>query len=73
MFIAGRRFDDLANKVRLDGYALVDLRAEYQITPELRLQARLENALDEEYETAYLFNQPGRAVYLTLRYAPKLP
>ncbi len=73
LFVAGRRFDDLANKVRLDGYTLVDLRAEYDITDELRLQARLENAFDEDYETAYLYNQPGRAFYLTLRYTPTLP
>lgn len=69
LFVAGRGFDDLANRTRLDGYTLVDLRAEYAITPALRLQARLENVFDEEYETASLFNQPGRAAYLTLRYA----
>lgn len=70
VFVAGRRYDDLANKNRLDGYALLDLRAEYRINPALRLQASLENALDEEYETAYLYNQLGRSVYLTLRYQP---
>ncbi|MTW21591.1 TonB-dependent vitamin B12 receptor [Allochromatium palmeri] len=69
LFVSGRRYDDLANKNRLDGYALLDLRAEYRINPALRLQARLENVLDEEYETAYLYNQLGRSVYLTLRYA----
>jgi vitamin B12 transporter len=69
LFVAGRRYDDLANKTRLDSYMLVDLRTEYAITSDLRLQARLENVFDEEYETAALFNQPGRAVYLTLRYA----
>ncbi len=70
LFVAGRRFDDAANTVRLDGYTLVDLRTEYTITPALRLQARLENVLDETYETAAWFNQPGRAAYLTLRYEP---
>jgi vitamin B12 transporter len=73
LFIAGRRFDDLANQVRLDPYTLVDLRAEYAITTALRVQARLENAFDEDYETAYLYNQSGRSVYLTLRYEPTLP
>ncbi|MBK1719453.1 TonB-dependent vitamin B12 receptor [Thiocystis violacea] len=72
LFIAGRRFDDLANQTRLDGYALLDLRAEYAINDALRVQARLENAFDEDYETAYLYNQPGRSFYLTLRYEPSL-
>jgi vitamin B12 transporter len=54
----------------LDGYTLLGLRAEYAPTPSVRIQGRLENALDEDYQTAYLFNQPGRAFYLTLRYEP---
>ena len=70
IYVAGRTFDDLANKERLDGYALLGLRAEYAFTPAVRIQGRLENALDEDYQTAYLFNQPGRAFYLTLRYEP---
>ncbi len=68
LFAAGRRFDDLANRVELDPYLLIDLRAEYRIDRSFRLQANLENALDTDYETAYLYNQPGRAFYLTLRY-----
>ena len=68
LFMAGRSFDDAANSARLDGYALVDLRAEYAFTPSLRLQGRVENLFDEDYETADWYNQPGRAYYLTLRY-----
>jgi vitamin B12 transporter len=70
LFYAGRRFDDPANTIRLDGYALIDFRTEYALTPKWRLQARLENAFDEHYETSAFFNQMGRAAYLTLRYAP---
>jgi vitamin B12 transporter len=70
IYVAGRSFDDLANAERLDGYTLLGLRAEYAPTPSVRIQGRLENALDEDYQTAYLFNQPGRAFYLTLRYEP---
>ncbi|MCF1181879.1 TonB-dependent vitamin B12 receptor [Marichromatium gracile] len=68
--LVGERYDDLANQVDLDAYALLDLRLEYAFNPALRLQGRLANALDETYETAYLYNQPGRAFYLTLRYQP---
>jgi vitamin B12 transporter len=70
LYVAGRSFDDLANQERLGGYTLVGLRAEYALSPAVRVQARLDNALDEEYQTAFLFNQPGRAFYLTLRYEP---
>ena len=66
----GRRYDDLANAVRLAPYTLVTLRAEYALTDSLRLQGRVDNLLDEDYETAAFYNQPGRGVYLTLRYEP---
>jgi vitamin B12 transporter len=70
LLLVGRRFDDLANDVRLDAYTLVDLRAEYRFSDSLTLQGRIENLLDEEYETAAYYNQPGRSFYLTLRYQP---
>ncbi len=54
----------------LDGYTLLDLRASYAFNDALRIQARLENAFDEDYETVAWYNQPGRAFYLTLRYTP---
>lgn len=64
----GRRFDDLGNARRLAGYATVDLRAEYALFKEWRLQARIANLLDKYYETAEFFNQPGRSLFVTLRY-----
>ena len=67
----GRRFDDVANSRRLDAFATMDLRAEYRISPDLRLQLRLENLFDEDYETASFYNQPGRSAYLSLRYQPQ--
>ncbi|HHM06180.1 MAG TPA: TonB-dependent vitamin B12 receptor [Gammaproteobacteria bacterium] len=70
LLAAGRRYDDLANTRSLGGYATVDLRAEYALTGNWRVQARLENLLDKDYETAAYFNQPGRSLYLTLRYQP---
>jgi vitamin B12 transporter len=70
LFVSGRRFDDDENEVRLDGFALVDLRAEYALSDVLRIQGRVENLLDEDYETAADFNQPGRSLFLTLLYQP---
>lgn len=66
----GKRYDDLANTRTLAGYTTVDLRAEYRFDKAWRLQARIENLLDKDYETAAFYNQPGRSVYVTLRYEP---
>ncbi len=67
----GSRYDDAANTRRLGGYAVIDLRADWQVTRDWTLGARLNNAFDRAYETAYGYNQPGREVYLSLRWQPK--
>ncbi len=67
----GRRYDDLANATRLGGYAVVDLRAEHALARDWRLQGRIENLFDKDYETAHLYNQPGRSLFVTLRYQPR--
>lgn len=70
IFVSGRRFDDAANRLRLDGYSLLDLRADYAFSDALRVQAQVENLLDEDYETAAYYNQPGRTLFVTLLYQP---
>jgi vitamin B12 transporter len=64
----GSRYDDSANTRKLDGFTLLGLRAEYRLASTWRLQARVENLFDTQYETVAFYNQPGRAAYLTLRY-----
>jgi vitamin B12 transporter len=61
-------YDDLENQSELAGFATLDLRGEYRLTPEWRLQTRVANLLDADYQTAEGFNQPGQAVYFTVRY-----
>jgi iron complex outermembrane receptor protein len=41
----------------LDGYALLNLRAEYRLGEHARLFANLDNVLDEEYETFGVFGE----------------
>lgn len=65
------RYDRPANEVRMGGYALIDLRGEYRLGPDWRVQARIANALDKDYETAAFFQQPGRSLFVTLRYEPE--
>lgn len=64
----GYSYDDLENQTRLGGFTLVDLRAEYQMAPEWRVQTRIANLFHKSYETVSGYNQPGQAVYVTLRY-----
>lgn len=70
LLAAGKRYDNLANTSELGGYATFDVRAEYSLAKDWRLQARVENLFDKDYETAAYFNQPGRSLYLALRYQP---
>jgi vitamin B12 transporter len=69
-YAAGRSFDDADNLHRLGGYSTTDLRASWQFAPHWQVQARLANAFDRRYETAWFFNQPGRSWFLTWRYTP---
>ena len=67
----GARYDNAANTTRLGGYTTTDLRGEYEINPEWRLQARVENLFDKRYQTANGYNQEGFGAFLTLRYQAK--
>lgn len=70
LIAAGQRYDDLANTTKLGGYATLDVRAEYALDKEWRIQAKAVNLFDRAYETAAFYNQPGRGLFLTLRYQP---
>lgn len=65
---ASKRFDDAANTRTLNGYATTDLVASWRMSPALVIQGRLNNLADRRYETAYGYNQPGRALFVTLRW-----
>jgi vitamin B12 transporter len=66
----GARYDDFANTRRVGGHGTLDLRAEYAVTPDWRVQARIANLFDRDYETVQYYNQPGRTWFVTFRYAP---
>lgn len=65
--IVGDSFDDLANSRRIDGYALVGLRATMPINYQVELFGRVENLLDEEYETATDFGTFGQSASIGVR------
>ncbi|HMB44099.1 MAG TPA: TonB-dependent receptor, partial [Luteimonas sp.] len=66
----GGRYDDVANTLRVGGYATLDLRAERALASDWSLQAEVRNAFDRRYETAAYYNQPGREWALSLRWRP---
>ncbi len=67
----GPRFDNAANTLRMPGFATLDLRADWALAPDWQLGLKLNNALDQRYETTYGYNQPGREWFLSLRWAQR--
>ena len=63
----GASFDNAPNTRRTDGYDVVDLRVAYPLTSSVELQGRVENLLDERYETVFRYGTPGRATYVGVR------
>lgn len=66
----GARTDSSGNAA-LPSYTTLDLHAQYQLTPEWALQARITNLTDKAYETAYGYQQRGRTGFITLKWAPR--
>ncbi len=67
----GKRYDDLANKRKLGGYATVDLTAAYQLNRDWRVSGRVENVLDKAYQNVYTYNQPDRGLFVSIHYQPQ--
>lgn len=62
------RFDDVANTKQVAGYGIVNLRASQQLSRKLKLQGRIDNVLDKDYQVVDTYNTAGRSLFLTLRY-----
>ena len=73
LYVGSRKDADFATfpatSVSLPSYTTVDASVQYQLRPDLAVQLRVANLGDKRYETAYGFNQLGRAAYLTLKWA----
>jgi vitamin B12 transporter len=62
------RFDDAANTVRLPGYAIVNLTAEWSLLPSLTVFARADNVFDVDYQLAADYATGGATVSAGLRW-----
>jgi len=69
-----QRFDDKENTVKLSGYALTNIVADYKINDKLKLNLRLNNVFDKDYSLAaegtsgFKYQTPGRSLFTNLRY-----
>ena len=63
----GKRVDGYT-KAELDRYTLLNLSANYYMTPNLTINTRLNNLTGKEYETVYGYNQKGINAFVSATY-----
>jgi vitamin B12 transporter len=56
-------FNNATLTQRLDGYALLNVRACFPITPNLEIYGRIDNLTDEAYATVYGYSTYGRSAF----------
>jgi vitamin B12 transporter len=67
VLIIGDSFDNAANTVRLDGYALVGVRASMPLNEIIEVYGRIDNLFDAEYTTVARYNSFGRNAAIGVR------
>ncbi|MBF4989844.1 TonB-dependent receptor domain-containing protein [Methylophilus sp. QUAN] len=86
LIASSARYNDPDNQVRLAGYGLLNLTADYKVNREWNLQARINNVLNKDYALAYgstaidgnfgttsysvPYNTPGSNLFVSIRYTP---
>lgn len=66
-----KRYTNTANTQKLSGYGTVDLRADYQLSKDWTVGAKIGNVLNKDYQTNSGYNQDGINGLVTLKFAPK--
>ncbi|MEM1287355.1 MAG: TonB-dependent receptor [Pseudomonadota bacterium] len=66
-FVAGDRFSDDDNLLRLNDYVRVDLTGSYDVKQNLEIFGRVENLFDAHYEEIDGYNTPGLSAYVGVR------
>ncbi len=61
--MVGDSFDDFANNIPLDGYALAGIRASFPVGGLFEIYGRIDNLFDADYTTAFRYGTYGRAAY----------
>ncbi len=60
------RVDDFSTKVRVPGYAVVNLKTTYNVAKQTRVVGRLDNLLNKKYQLVHGYNREERSAYLDL-------
>ena len=68
LFAEGKRYDNVANTVKVGGFATVELLAEYRLGKHLTLRAKVANLFDKEYQTINTYNSFERNFFLSFHY-----
>jgi vitamin B12 transporter len=66
IYVGEREEPDFINypsRIVMPDYFLINLAAHYDLFPFLRLQGRIENLLDKQYEEVYGYGTAGFSVY----------
>jgi len=81
MNASGQRYNDTDNTIKLSGYALVNLIANYTLNTDWSLNARFNNVFDRQYAlattatsfdpSAPVYNTPGANLFVGIRWQPK--
>ena len=61
--MVGDSFNDATNLVRLDGYAIANVRASFPIMEKLEIYGRIDNVTDAKYATVYGYGTYGRSAF----------
>lgn len=67
----GDRYSNADETRRLGGYTLLNLFAVWKLSPEVALEARVNNVTDKDYTTVFGYNMAGSSVFAGLRYTPQ--
>lgn len=69
----GKRYSDATNTEsrKLAGFATLDVHADYQMAKQWKVGVKVNNLLDQDYQTNRGFNQDGTNGLVTLQYAPQ--
>jgi vitamin B12 transporter len=80
MVTSSERYNDAANTLRMGGYTIFNMTAQYRFQRDWTLQARANNIFDKDYRlaldgnpatTGFAYNTPGANLFVNIRYEPQ--
>lgn len=76
MIASSARYEDAANTLRMSGYTLFNMTAQYKVNRDWTVQARANNIFDKNYYlvidgNGFAYNTPGANLFVNIRYEPQ--